>query len=425
VPAAIAVAAAVLLAPGTVALARASTAVRTAALDSPEQFGVNTGVMFNSEQYTRAQIDAQLAALAATGATVVRSDALWEYIEQQPPIGVFHRYNWTLDDQIVSSLAAHGLHWLPIIDYSATWARAAPNQLHSPPSSVGDYANFAAAVASRYGPGGSFWLENPGIKPVPVLTYEIWNEPDNATFWPPTPNPAAYATLYTTARNAIKAKQPGAEVLVGGLTRPPWFLANLLAADPGLRGQIDGVSIHPYASTPGHVLAGVRDARLAMRSVGLAGVPLYVTEIGWTTHGSGFDSASAAERPGFISTTISTLGHTDCGVAAVMLYAWTTPERNAANPEDWFGISPPGAGGSPDTAAFTTAIAAAEAPAPPVLLCSADPPLTLLGAPSARSPARRGERHRPTHRARHRGRRARCARSAAKHRRCRAAKRRR
>src|SRR5581483_907703 len=113
---------------------------------------------------------------------------------------ILHRYNWTLDDLIVSSLAAHGLRWLPIIDYSTPWARSAPNQIHSPPRSAGDFATYAAAVVSRYGPGGSFWLENPGLKPLPVLTYEIWNEPDNGTFWYPSPNPAAYASLYGAAR---------------------------------------------------------------------------------------------------------------------------------------------------------------------------------------------------------------------------------
>jgi hypothetical protein len=397
--------------------------VRAPAIDSAVDVGVNTGVMFNSEQYSRAQIDSQLAALAATGTTLVRSDALWEDVEQQPPIGVLHRYNWTLDDEIVSSLAAHGLRWLPIIDYAAPWARAVPTQVHSSPSSASDYADFAAAVASRYGPGGSFWLENPGITSLPVQTYEIWNEPDNGTFWKPAPNAGAYAALYAAARKAIHAKQQGAHVLIGGLTQPTAFLPALLAADSGLRDQIDGVSIHPYASTPNRVFLAVRNARLAMRSVGLGAVPMYVTEIGWTTHGWGSDYATAAERPGYIAATIPTLGHSDCGIAAVLLYAWTTPERDPSKPWDWFGISPPGAGGSADTAAFTSAVAAAQAPAPPALLCTADAALVdtrVLSAlePNRTHPSARKHRRR-RHRAHHR-----CRRSSAHRGRCRAPKRR-
>jgi hypothetical protein len=409
-------------------IASADSFAADGSLDSTVDFGTNTGVMFNGGRYSRAQIDAQLAALARTGATVVRSDALWEDAEPQSPIGILHRYNWTLDDLIMSSLAAHGLRWLPIIDYTTPWARTAPAQIHSPPSSASDYAAYAAAVASRYGPGGSFWLENPRLKPLPVLTYEIWNEPDNATFWYPTPNPAAYATLYGAARSAILAKQPGSHVLIGGLTQPAWFLQAMLTSAPGLRNAIDGVAVHPYGGTPDRVFANVRAARLAMRADGIGGVPLYITEFGWTTHGSALrDSASPAARPGYISTAMSTLGHTDCGVAAVLLYAWTTPERNPGNAQDWFGISPPGAGDSPDTAAFTTGLQAGSAPAPPTLLCSEDPILLArralpLHRTPRRTPATRAARTagRSNHPAR-----VRCSRAAARRKRCRAAARRR
>lgn len=290
------------------------------------------------------------------------------------PIGFLHRYDWSFDDRIASSLAAYGLQWLPIIDYSAPWARAVGGRIHSPPGSVSDYADYAAEVASRYGPGGLFWLENPQLTPRPVETYEIWNEPDNPVFWYPKPDPAAYATMYASARAAIEAVQPGAQVIVGGLTQPESFLAAMLAADPGLGGQIDGVGIHPYGATPAAVFAGVRNARLAMRADGLASVPLYVTEFGWTTHGrKAGDWAPESARPGYISQTLSTLGHTDCDVAAVLLYSWVTLESDRTNAQDWFGISPPGAGGSPDTAAFASGLSAASAAGPTDPLCSAAP----------------------------------------------------
>jgi hypothetical protein len=402
---------------GAVSSAIAAGAAAAAALSLPpsqppsstEQFGANTGVLFNSGKYTPAQIDAQLAALSQTGATVVRSDALWEDAEPQPPIGLLHRYNWSFDDLIVRSLASHGLRWLPIIDYSAPWAQSVHGQDHSPPSSVSDYAAYAAAVATRYGPGGYFWIENPQLTPLPVQTYEIWNEPDNPVFWHPTPDPSAYATLYTSARGAITAAQPGAQVMIGGLMHPASFLSAMLGADPGLRDQIDGVGIHPYAATPNDVLAGVRSARLAMRSDGLASVPLYVTEFGWTTHKSGaHDWAPEQLRPGYISRTLATLGHTDCGIAAVLLYAWATPERDPANAEDWFGVSPPGAGGSPDSAAFSSGLVAAGAPGPTISLCAggAAPGTTRVsrGRPQARA-SRRHRRPR-AHRAGRRSRRS-------------------
>ena len=409
---AIGVAVTLALAPSFASASRAAKAAAFAvtAAESPsptQMLGVNTGVLFNSRSYTQAQIDSQLAALAQTGAKVVRSDALWENTEPNPPIGVvhLHRYDWSFDDLIVHSLAAHGLQWFPIIDYTAPWDESVPGQVHSPPLSVSDYAAYAAALAARYGPGGLFWIENPQLTPLPVDTYEIWNEPDNPVFWHHSPDAATYASLYTGARAAITAVQPAARVIVGGLMHPVSFLSAMLAAAPALAGQIDGVAIHPYAATPADVLVGVRNARLAMRSHGLASVPLYVTEFGWTTRQSrARDSAPEQARPGYISSTISTLGHTDCGIAAVLLYAWATPERDPANAQDWFGISPPGAGGSPDTAAFASGLHAAAAPGPTVSLCAPD---TVLATRTSR-PARRARpaRHRPRspahrHRKRH------------------------
>ena len=366
-----------------------------AARASAEQFGANTGVLFNSGAYDQAQVDAQLGALAQTGATVARSDAFWEYAEPNPPIGVLHRYNWSYDDGVAGALAAHGLQWLPIIDYSTAWAQSVSGKDHSPPAWAPAYAAYAAALAARYGPGGLFWLEHPQLTPQPVGTYEIWNEPDNPVFWYLSPNPAAYAGLYAAARNAIIGKQPGAQVIVGGLTHPAPFLGAMLASDPQLRGQIDGVAIHPYAATPSSVLGQVRDARLAMRSDGIGGVPLYVTEFGWTTvrHRGVPDWAPESARPAYISQTLAALGHSDCNIAAAVLYAWATPQRDPANPQDWFGVSPPGAGPGPDSAAFASGIQAAATPGATSSLCTA-PVVQAVNAKRVQRPRARRARTR-------------------------------
>ena len=336
-----------------------------------EQFGANVGRLFNDRVYTPAQIDTQLAALRATGATLARADALWEATEPSPPSAGVHRYDWSFDDAIAGSLAAHGLRWLPIIDYSATWAQSLPGQDHSPPASDADYAAYAAAVAARYGPRGSFWSAHPNLTPLPTDTYEIWNEPDNPAFWFPAPDAATYGKLYLDARSAIESAQPGARVLIGGLTKPASFLPALLAAVPALRMQLDGVAIHPYGTTPQAVLQNVRTARVALDSVGLAGVPLYVTEFGWTTDPPGaLAYLPESLRPGYLERTIAALGHLDCGVAAALVYAWVTPERDPSDDQDWFGISPPGGSSSADIAAFAAGLKAAGSPAPTEPVCA-------------------------------------------------------
>jgi len=335
-----------------------------------EQFGANTGRLFNGQIYSLAVIEAQLGALHAAGATLARSDASWEASEPQPPNGNLHHYDWSFDDLIAGALAANGLTWLPVIDYSPPWARSIAGQDHSAPDPA-EYAAYAAAVAARYGTGGSFWRSHPQLPEHPVDTYEIWNEPDNAVFWVPKPDPATYADLYLRARSAIDSVQPDARVIVGGLTHPETFLPALLSAAPSLRGALDGVAIHPYGPTPQAVLANVVSARNALNSLRLGDVPLYVTEFGWTTSPPGaLDYLSERLRPGYIEQTIDELGHTNCGLAAAILYAWVTPERNPQDSQDWFGIHPPGGAATPDVAAFTQGVRAATAPGATTAACA-------------------------------------------------------
>ncbi len=334
------------------------------------QFGVSVNRLFNDLAYTPAQIDAQLTALRGSGATVARTDAFWEGAEPAPPVNGVHHYDWRFDDTIATALASHRLKWLPIIDYTAYWAESVSGKDHSPPTLPDDYAAYAAAFAARYGRSGRFWRAHPGIPAEPVDVYEIWNEPDRGAFWFPDPNAGQYADLYLRARDAIAAVQPAARVIVGGLSNPVAFVPAMLAARPDLRGHVDGLGIHPYSATPVGVLATVRSVRALLRSLGMPGMPLYVTEFGWTTRPSrarGF--APAALRPGYLVDTLRALGHIDCGVAITIVYTWVTPEKKPSDGEDWFGIHSPSGAATVDSRAFAAGLRAARSPGPEVKLC--------------------------------------------------------
>ena len=187
------------------ALALAGTA--TAAV--PDDFyGVNADRVLNDQRPSA--WDDQLQAIAATGIRVVRSDAFWADAEPSPPLlGMVHQWNWTGLDQRAAALARAGLEWLPVLDYGTPWAESyrAPDD-HSPPSHPADFAAYAQAFAKRYGPGGDFWSAHPELRPLPVTTYEIWNEPNRADFWAPRPDPGGYADLYSAARAAIRQVDP-------------------------------------------------------------------------------------------------------------------------------------------------------------------------------------------------------------------------
>lgn len=333
--------------------------------------GVSVNRLLLDRTYSAAAIDAQLTALARTGATDARTDALWEAAEPAAPVGGIHHYDWSFSDRVAAALAGHGLRWLPIIDYTAAWAQTIPGQDHSAPRGPLGYAAYAGAFAARYGPRGSFWAEHPAIPPRPVSTYEIWNEPDGGHFWLPGPDPGGYADLYAAARFAIKAADPGGRVLIGGLTNPPVFLPAVLSARPDLRGHIDGVAIHPYSPSPTAILHSVQTDRSLLRSLGLGDVPLYLTEFGWASSPRGArDWISPSLRPGYITRSFGALAHSDCGIGAVILYTWVTPERDSANEYDWFGIHPPrGKGATAATSAFAAGITLASRPQPSVRIC--------------------------------------------------------
>jgi hypothetical protein len=335
-----------------------------AALPAPagEAFGVNVNRLFDDFSYTPAQIETQLAALQAAGATVARGDALWEATEPTAPSNGTHHWVWTFDDLSAGALAAHGLTWLPVLDYSTPWAQSLPGEDHSPPRSAADYAAYARAFAARYGSGGTFWRAHPELAARPVTAIEVWNEPDNAEFWTPAPDPAGYANLYLTARAAIDAVDPSARVLVGGLVNPSTFLPAMLHAVPALAGRVDGVAVHPYG-TPSVVIDKVRGARAALAALGMGSVPLYVNEVGWTTSPPGaLDYVEAARRPAWIKRTLAALGHLECGLAAAVLYTWVTPQSNPADSQDWFGIHGPDGAATPSTSAFAAGLRAAAAP---------------------------------------------------------------
>jgi hypothetical protein len=303
------------------------------------------------------------------GVGLGRTDAFWSRAEPEAPVGGAHRYDWAIADRVASALASHGLQWLPIVGYAAPWAASVPGDTHSPPQSSADFAAYASAFAERYGRNGSFWAQRPDVPATPVTTFEIWNEPDVADFWAPAPDPARYMELYVQSRRAIKAADPQARVLIGGLTGAPTFLPQLLAARPDARGHIDGVAIHTYSPRPLGALAEVRDARRALVALGMPDVALDVTEYGWVSRPVNSNKyAPPGERPEFIGSTTSTIARSDCGVGAIVLYAWITPGRNPRAEGDWYGIRSRDGGPTASSRAFARAVAGAAGP--PVRLCA-------------------------------------------------------
>jgi hypothetical protein len=345
--------------------------------------GVNAQWVFSS--LPRSAWDVHADAMQAAGVDVVRLDAEWRRVEAVAPAGGVHGYRWDFYDGVVATLAARGIRWYPIIDYSAPWSGVAAGQWRTPPASAAAFAEYAAALARRYGPGGAFWAAHPELPPRPVSEWEIWNEENGAYFWPPAADPAAYADLYLAAHQALHAVDPGARVVVGGLLArgSGAFVSAMLSARPELRDAIDAVGLHAYGTTVAASLSTMVDLRNWLTHLGLAAVPIEVTEVGWTTSGVSWavsDATRAADLAALLPQAAALPG-----ISRLLVHTWMTREQWPTVSEDWYGLFHPDGTPSASGTAFARALADLRPPAPTAAATAPPAPAAAPASGSATS----------------------------------------
>ena len=270
-----------------IALATAFLAVATPrhGVSAARVYGVADPTLLNEPAATQV---AQLKAMKAMGMTSVRVDANWYWWQPTGP----GSYEWATLDQTMASIHQVGLSADLIIDGCPPWAAvpAAAGDVFAQPASSAAFATYAAAVAARYGPEGA-------------KDFEIGNEPNTQGSWEPTPNPAAYTADLKAAYAAIKAVDPSAVVLSGGLApgydtstsySPTTFLTDMYAH--GAKGSFNGVGAHPYSfpaapdtyedwSAWSQMAATTTSLRSIMIANGDSAKKIWITEYGAPTIG--------------------------------------------------------------------------------------------------------------------------------------------
>jgi hypothetical protein len=225
--------------------------------------------------------DAQWGTMASSGVEAVRASFNWA--DAQPRRG--QPFDFSRSDRMVRLAAAHGLALLPVVVYAPDWAKAYRNRPTSPPRHEADYTAYLTALVNRYGPAGSFWPENPGLPRVPVREWQIWNEPHLLTYWDAPPHshwgaPRGYVRLLKASHRAIKAADPGAKVVLAGLTQLAWNeLTKLYRA--GARGSFEVATLQAFPQTAARALRATRLFRRAMIRGGDRRKRMYITEITW------------------------------------------------------------------------------------------------------------------------------------------------
>ena len=334
---------------------------------SPETYGVNGHVLRAlSAAGESALLERHLDEVEAGNLAFIRANVDWGQLEPRAPVGGVHAFDFAGADRWVSALAAHGIRWQAIGIGASTpsWAvspsaAAAGCGGRAPPADPALVAEMMGAVAERYGRDGSFWEEHPELEALPVRDYEVWNEPNHGAFWCPAPDPARFADLFIAAAEAVRAVDPDANLITGGLA--PFhdtvaaspgvaakmdaaeFLTGMVEARPEMRQAASAIGVHTYGDPEG-ITSDLEWYRATLDGLGLGATPISLNEIGWPTSGTAAQAVAEGDRATYIAQLARTLVRSNCAVTAFAPHTWVTEEANPTDHEQWFGIAEPATG---------------------------------------------------------------------------------
>ena len=329
--------------------------------------------------------DRSIQATQDLGSRWTRLHVQWS--EAEPSEGALNEW-WIAEyEESIDRARAAGQKVVLMLYNAPAWASGSSTR--NTPRDPADFASFAARLAHRF--RGK------------VTGYEIWNEPNIERFWSNGPDAREYADLLRAAHPAIKAVDPGAEIVFGGLSGNDYpFLKR--AYEAGAEGSFDVMGAHPYtycgSTGPGDVrrsggritpdsFTGYRELRATMVAEGDSH-PIWVTEFGWNTSnrkcdpGAGFwqGGVNAADQAKYLSRGFEIMD-SDPYVEVAMWYSLRDPywlEGASDDPESSTGLLTVGYGTKPAYSAFRSFArggVGGEAPAQPTTPPEADPQVSI------------------------------------------------
>jgi hypothetical protein len=220
---------------------------------------------------------------ASNGLTYVRANFLFDATREYTD--AVHDY-----DAVVENAAAAGATILPVLIKTN---QGTPGGLDvSSPEERARWERFAAQLAMRYGPNGTFWSEHEGVVPYqPIRAWEIWNEPNLEAFGDV--KPKAFRVTLRLARRGLRGVDPEARIVLGGLSFAGEAMRYLedVVSTKSARCLFDAVAIHPYGATPKEAFGLIERTVERLRDLGLQGkhakqdVSVWITEVGWAIAG--------------------------------------------------------------------------------------------------------------------------------------------
>ena len=224
-------------------------------------------------------------------------------------------YHWEGFDEIVEVAARHGLTVLPFVYATPAWI--SPKYTTMPVNNARArtaWSQFLEAAVRRYGPGGEFWRQQaPGVvqyepaipRPVPIRTWQVWNEANFFYF----AYPVSTARLRAAAEDLRAGDQTSRPRGQGDPQRPlrrtdgegqARDAGQQLSLKPstarrGSRAASTASPCTPTRSTPKTLEEMVEDIHEVTVETHDR-VPLYITEMGWGSQNN-FEEVAFEQGP--------------------------------------------------------------------------------------------------------------------------------
>ena len=273
--------------------------------------------------HDEATMDRLLSETSAAGAGWVRMDFAWPDVESTRDV-----WNFSLTDLAVQKAGQHGVKILGILGGTPPWANGGNPFFGVPPTDMEAWRTYVSTVCARY--RGK------------VAAWEIWNEENIHSFWMTGPDANAYVQLVAQTAPAIRAADPAATVVMGGVAGlDPNYIETCLKA--GIANYVDAIAYHPYPVTlTGGVPPQESNCRYILNWLNWL-IPQYttrhlqvwLTELGWTTS-TGFPGVDQSTQASYLLRTF--INYADLPVDKVFWYNLWSEQNNAADPESNYGL---------------------------------------------------------------------------------------
>ena len=269
-------------------------------------------------------MDRELSDLAAAGVKSLRFDFAWADLEPARDA-----WNFAQADLAVAKAQSYGIQVLGILGACPTWANG-NRPFNYPPTDIEAWKNYVSNVCTRY--KGQ------------VTAWEIWNEENIHGFWLPSPDANAYVALVKQTTPQIRAADPAATVVMGGVAGlDPNYLDNCFKA--GVADYVDAVAYHPYPEaltfmnyTPqeSNCRYIVSWLRWLISTYTTKPIQIWLTEFGWTSCTGTPPGVSEATQAAYLLRSMVSYG--GCQVDRVYWYNAWDGAQNPADSESNYGL---------------------------------------------------------------------------------------